>query len=146
MNFAIIRRWLNILVLSLLGMATGCFLLDWQRSPFRVVSHLFSEISHQWLQIAAIILFCALIAKVYLHFSPFRIGQIWSIFRYPPTWLAIVLAYIFVYLMQYIDLIGNSIHRYDSETWLWSLLDIVLGCFLVMIFSIIIFLLDYFSN
>ncbi len=131
MNRAIVRRWWDILMLSLLGMAVGCLLLDWQCSPCKIVAQSLGELSHWWVQIAAIILFCATVAKAYLHLSPFSPGHVRFMLRYPPTWFAVLLAGIFVYGLEQVGWVGGNRCRYDTGIWRMAGFAVLVGCFLL---------------
>ncbi len=133
MNRAVIRRWSDILILSLLGAIVACLLLDWQRFPPRFVGQFIGELSHVWVQYAAILLLCVTAVSVYLHLSPFRLRQIRFVHRYPPTWVAALLAAVFARCLESNGFLGETGNGYDSWVWSWAGIAILVGCFLLIL-------------
>ncbi len=124
MNRAILRRWLDVVVLSMLGAITGCFFLVWQQSLCILATRLLSVLPFWWPEIV-IIVAATIILNVYLRISPFFLGQIPYVLRYPPTWMAILLATSFTFALQYI--IGHDAYCYDAMAWLLALATVALA-------------------
>lgn len=128
MNRAILWRWLNILVLAVAGTITGCLLLGWQPSVCSSAVHLIGEWPCWWQQVALIILGVTVLASLYSRMASFSLDHVPLAHRYPPTWIAILIAAILTFTFQYNAQAIVCSRRYDVATWLWAGTAVILGC------------------